>query len=134
LIAPLGFGIFALLMAIAFFFLVNKKIRVRQNAIVDIVLWSVLMANFFLPAMHERYLFVADVISWVYYVIKKRHKYVPLMTNLISLIAYFPFLFGIEPIPHEYAAFGYAALLALVTRQVFLDLEETEKAQTSLVA
>ncbi|MFA5235873.1 MAG: glycosyltransferase 87 family protein [Bacilli bacterium] len=134
LLAPLGFGIFALLMAVAFFFLVNKKIRVRKFSIVDIVLWSVLMANFFLPAMHERYLFIADVMSWVYYVIKKRHKYVPLMINLISLIAYFPFLFGIEPIPHEYAAFGYAALLALVTRQVFFDLEETERAQTSRLA
>lgn len=123
-----AFGLFALLMAVAFFYLVVRKWRVRSDTIIDVALWSLLMANFFLPAMHERYLYVADVLSLVYYIIKKRHKYVPLMVNLISLFAYFPFLFGMEPFPHQYVAIGYAVLLVLFTRQMFLDIETSNKA------
>jgi hypothetical protein len=58
-------ALFALLMAIAFFYLVIRKIKLRQSHIIDIALWSILMANFFLPAMHERYLYAADVLAIV---------------------------------------------------------------------
>ena len=122
MLAPYGVALFALLMAIAFFYLVIKKLRISKDSIIDIALWSVLMANFFLPAMHERYLYMADGLSLAYYITKKRHMWVPLLVNLISLFAYFPFLFGMEPVPHEYVAVGYAVLIVLFTRQVFNDL------------
>ena len=113
-------------MAIAFFYLVVRKLKLRQSHIVDIALWAILMSNFFLPAMHERYLYVADVLAIVYYAIKKRHFYVPLLVNMISLIAYFPFLFGIRDIPFDYIAIVYLALLTLFTRQVFRDIASPE--------
>lgn len=126
LLRDYGIALFALLMAIAFFYLVVRKLKLRQSHIVDIALWAVLMSNFFLPAMHERYLYVADVLAIVYYAIKKRHLYVPLLVNMISLIAYFPFLFGIRDIPFDYVAIVYLALLTLFTRQVFRDIASPE--------
>jgi Gpi18-like mannosyltransferase len=125
LLSEYGFALFAVLMAVAFFYLVIKKLRLHLENIVDIALWSVLMANFFLPAMHERYLYIADSLSLVYYLTKKRHMWVPLTVNLISLLAYFPFLFGLEPIDHSYVAIGYAIVLVLITRQVFKDVEQS---------
>jgi len=125
-------ALFALLMAIAFFYLVVRKIKLRQSHVIDIALWSILMANFFLPAMHERYLYAADVLAIVYYAIKKKHFYVPLLINMISLIAYFPFLFGIREIPFEYVAIVYMTVLVLFTRQVFRELSNPETEQIAI--
>jgi len=125
-----GLGLFAILMAAAFFYLLIRRFHVRKEAIVDVALWAILMANFFLPAMHERYLYVADVLSLAYYVIKKRHLYVPLTVNLISLVAYLPYITdGLEPFPHKYVAIGYALLIVFFTIRVFGDIGKAEQAK-----
>ena len=73
------------------------------------------MANFFLPAMHERYLFAADVIV-ILLVLQFGTKYfMVLLTQIISLLAYAPFIFSQTPIPHDEVAVGFLVTLVLAT-------------------
>jgi hypothetical protein len=88
------------------------------------------MANFFLPAMHERYLFAADVIIVLVAFQSMKSFYLILLTQAISLLAYGPFLFGLEPIRHEEVAIGFAFVLILTTYWLWHTLLK-DKAQRS---
>lgn len=49
---------------------------------------------FFLPGMHERYFFLADVLTVIYAIHRPRLWPVPLLVQAASLICYQPYLFG----------------------------------------
>ena len=72
----------------------KKKIKFDKKTIIDFGLWSILICTFFLPQMHERYLFMADVIGLLYFVIHKEKYYIPIIIELISLNGYMYLLFS----------------------------------------
>jgi Gpi18-like mannosyltransferase len=70
---------------------------------------------FLLPRMHERYVFLGDVLSIVYAFVVPRHAWLALLVIGASLFSYFPFLFGATPVPLAVAAMMLgAACLFLV--------------------
>ncbi len=115
-------GLFTSLIMAALLYITIRKIKISRDYIIDIALWCLLMANFFLPAMHERYLYVADSLSIAYFIIKKRHAYVPLLINMISLFAYLPFAFGMVSVPLEHVAFIYLSVLLVYSYQLNAEL------------
>lgn len=70
---------------------------------------------FLLPRMHERYVFLGDVLSIVYAFVVPRHAWLALLVVGASFFSYFPFLFGTAPVPLGVAAMMLgAACLFLV--------------------
>ncbi len=59
---------------------------------------SVLFPPFFLPGMHERYFFAADILALVYALSVPRGWVVALLMQFASASAYCPFLFGAVPV------------------------------------
>lgn len=110
-----AFGLFAFLMVLQLLMMMMVKVNLKKDHMLLLSYWSVLMANFFLPAMHERYLFAGDVIIVLVAFQSMRWFYLIGLTQAISLLAYTPFLFGIEPIRHEEVAFGFAMVLVITT-------------------
>jgi Gpi18-like mannosyltransferase len=55
---------------------------------------SSLLIPYFLPRMHERYFFLADVLCLLYAFYRPGRYYVPILTGLSSLFCYFYFLFS----------------------------------------
>lgn len=117
-------GLFAVLMAITLFRLMLRKVVIKRNVVIDIALWAVLMAVFFLPAMHERYLYIADVLSVGYYMIRHKNGWVPVLTITISTLSYFPFLFGHTPIDLKYVSILYFILLYKFTQVMFTEVQK----------
>ena len=111
----MAIGLFIVLMAIQFLMMVLTKVTLTMKPLMLLAYWSLLMANFFLPAMHERYLFAADVLILVIVFQFKSKFYLVLATQAISLLAYSPFIFSMEPIRHEDVALGFALTLILTT-------------------
>ena len=74
------------------YFVLKKSVNFDNQKIITFMLLSVLICNFFLPAMHERYLFLADVLSVIWYIFNKEKIFVPIGINLISLLIYMNFL------------------------------------------
>ena len=71
-----------------------KKIKFDNRAIIEFGIWSILIATFFLPHMHDRYMYMADVIGIVYLIYNKRKFYIPLIIELVSLYTYMYYLFN----------------------------------------
>jgi Gpi18-like mannosyltransferase len=111
----MAIGLFIVLMAIQFLMMLLTKVTLTMKPLLLLAYWILLMANFFLPAMHERYLFAADVLILVIVFQFKSKFYLVLATQAISLLAYLPFIFSMEPIRHEDVALGFALTLILTT-------------------
>jgi len=120
-------GLFAVLMAISLFRLMLRKVTIKRGIVIELALWSVLMAVFFLPAMHERYLYIADVLSIAYYMIRHKNGWVPIMTIGISTLSYFPFLFGQTPVDLKLVSLAYVVLLYKFTQVLFVDIQKASE-------
>lgn len=83
-----------------------------------------LLVPFTLPTMHERYFFLADILSLLLAITIPRLWLVPVLVILTSFFSYFPFLFGTAPVPLTILPFALMAALALLLREIFA----TEKA------
>ena len=71
-----------------------KKIEGKE--IISIGLLGVLITTYFLPFMHERYMFMADILSVIWYFLYRRKIYIPIIINLSSLAGYSVYLFGLD--------------------------------------
>ena len=77
-----------------------KKIKFNNKNILQLSLLSILICVFFLPCMHERYLFMADVISVIYVLIYRKGYIQTILINSISLLSYIYFIYGIKTFPN----------------------------------
>lgn len=118
--------LFGSLMALSLLLMTVHKVTLRKEHYLPLGIWAILMANFFLPAMHERYLFAADVIVAIYAFEKPKRLWLAFGVNLISLLAYFPYLFGFTPIPMAYVSAFYLFILIRFTAELFGELTKKE--------
>lgn len=81
-----------------------------------------ILVPFFLPAMHERYFYLADVLSVVAaFYFPRRLWPVPLLVQFASFLSYTPFLFGRSAVDLRWLALAMLAALILVTRELLLE-------------
>jgi Gpi18-like mannosyltransferase len=86
----------------------------RSEWLVSWALLSVLFPPFFLPGVHERYFFAADVLSLVYAFYIPRRWAVALWVQIASGAAYAPYLFGTQLVPYWCLALVMAAAIVWV--------------------
>ena len=101
------------------FMVLYKKIKFDKQQIIEFGLWSVMIATFLLPHMHDRYLFAGDILSVLYCIYNKDKLYVPIGISLISMYGYTGFLFGKNPVPIQYLSFMYLILIFIVTKDIY---------------
>lgn len=70
----------------------NKNLK--QNDVLSLSLLSILLCVFFLPCMHERYLYLADILSVIYAAINRNKIIYPIVINSVSFFSYSLTLFG----------------------------------------
>ena len=73
--------------------LVARRARMHPDRIVTAATVFAILAPFFLPGMHERYFYLADVMALVLAFFRPRLWPVPLLVQAASFLAYEPFLF-----------------------------------------
>lgn len=83
-LAVLGAGALVLL---SLGFLCGRKFRFTQGTVVSLALYFVLLVPYFLPHMHERYFYPADVLSVAFAFCYPKKFYVPVVTGLCSAYA-----------------------------------------------
>jgi Gpi18-like mannosyltransferase len=92
--------------------------RVQRENLLHLALLFALLEPFFLPRMHERYFFAADVLALLYAFCTPSRWYVALWVEAASWLSYFPFLFSEEPVDLGYVA----ALMAAALMVLLIDL------------
>ena len=109
----------AILVTIAYL-VYNKKTKFDKNAIIEFALLSILITTFFLPQMHERYLFMGDVIALLYLVINVKKYYVPIMIEFISLNGYMYLLFSGFAINFSTLSIAFLVLIVLYFKDMYV--------------
>lgn len=96
--------------------LARRNRRLTEPQIVVLVTATVLAVPFFLPQMHERYFYLADVMTIVASFYLRRFWPVAVAVSAGSLLAYAPFLWRTTPVPLPLVAF--LELLAVIATLV----------------
>ena len=89
---------------------------------------SVVIMPYFLPKMHDRYFFAADVISIIFAFYFPRYFFVSIIVGMVSFFSYFPFLFGQQMIPLKYLAIILAIIIIVLVQHLIsmFQLDETQ--------
>ena len=112
--------IFTMMIFVTIAFLVfHKKVKFDNTAIIEFGLLSILIACFFLPQMHERYLYMADILGIVYLCIDKKRFYIPLSIILISLNGYMYLLFGGFALSFNLLSILYLIILVIYSNNIY---------------
>ena len=90
-----------------------RRQKLDPAHIVVLATTVVLAVPFFLPEMHERYFFLADVLTIVLALYVRRYWLVAVVVSACSLLSYWPFLWSQTPVSLPLVA--VAELLAMVT-------------------
>jgi Gpi18-like mannosyltransferase len=102
--------------------LVKSKRAVDRDVIVQLALIFVLAVPYFLPKMHERYFYLADVLSIVYAFYFPMYFYVPIVVIFCSFLSYLPYLFGIE-IPLNLVSLILGLMVVIVAKHFIESIE-----------
>lgn len=103
----LALGIFMIVL----YYIGRKKLIITPKFMLLLGGFVGLLAPFFLPHMHERYSFFAEVLLLFYGFMEPKKLYIPLLQMLTSFIGYSMFLSGNWDLPLAYMAFVNLALL-----------------------
>ena len=95
------------------FFCIYKKVEFNQEKILYLGLWFLIIVTYLLPGMHERYLFVGEVLSVILFIAYRKFGYMALLVNLISIFTYVFFLIMKINI-YGYILFGLSIIYGMV--------------------
>jgi len=127
-------GIVVSLVLVAFV-LVKSFLRFKNNrqlTSTEILILPVLVAFILpmtLPFMHERYLFLAEILAFVWLVAypSKETIFIALGMQAMAYFVYMPYLFNFEPVPRGIMALMNIGLLYLVTKAYFTAPKELKQ-------
>lgn len=103
------------------------KDKFDNKRIITLGLLSMVICYFFLPCMHERYMYGADVLSVIWFIIYKRNIFIPIIINLCSLITYIFYLYNIDYFYMDLAYRFFPPFLLVSILLLVLELFNNEK-------
>ncbi len=109
-VGQFGVPLAIMLLGTLAWYVASKRFKITDTFIVTLALFSVSLALYTLPHMHERYGYLVDMLVIVYALQRPEKTWVAVCYILISLITYMPFLVGAYVLPFPFLA---AVLLAL---------------------
>ena len=107
-----AFGFLALIFVWCFL----RRRSLSREALLIVTLLICVAVPFFLPHMHDRYFFLADVLSVALAVVLPRLSFVPVCVSFASLLGYHAYLRMRYLLPMRY---GAAALLVVIVTLIF---------------
>ncbi len=125
-----GIGLTVAVCALILWVILHNKITLDNEKILELVLLFAIVMTFFLPSMHERYLFVAEILGVLYYLVYRKHGTIILFINICAVITYMSFA-GTTGGWFDYhlLALVEVFLLAYFTKQVLTDGKKDQKAE-----
>lgn len=109
--------------AMVFFFVTvgyKSQAQLTNQRLIELATLSVLIVPYFLPKMHDRFFFPADIISILLGFYFPKRFLAPVIVGLVSFFSYLPFLFGYEVIPLRYLALILLAVIVWLTHHCYL--------------
>ena len=111
--------------------ILKSKAKLTADLLLQLTLLCFLLIPFFLPKMHDRYFFPADVLSIIFAFYFPKYFFIPCVVILASFFAYQPTLFNAEPVPMSILAVGIFTMLVIVARDAVIHLLTPELADNT---
>jgi Gpi18-like mannosyltransferase len=102
-------------------YFIHHKTDVTAKNMVHLAFLSNLFIPFFLPKMHERYFFGADVFVVVYVLYFPHRWFVLPLVGVCTTLSYLPFLFGVEDIPFRLLTVVVGAIVLLTLKDFVVE-------------
>ncbi len=106
---------------LAILFIYKNRGKLGLTELFDVLFVFSLIFPFFLPRMHERYFYLAEILSVIYVLIHKG-RFLPLLINLTSFSCYCAFLFGYRISSLSYLAIANFIIIIYVAYRFYIDL------------
>lgn len=103
-------------------FIITYKFTINNKIILQLAILSILICNYFLPSMHERYIYMAGILSIVYFFIDRTKWYIPLGTISISCFCYMNYLFNYLMFPKQIMAIVFSLIVLKLTIDLIKDI------------
>jgi len=113
-----GIGLAGLFVVLVSVLVRASKREFTSDILLKVTLVFALAIPFLLPEMHERYFYLADVVSIIYAFYFPRYFFIPVIIQLCSLISYAPYFLNRQVVSLSYAAVG----VLVITVITFVDL------------
>jgi len=107
---------YSAIVILSFVVFISRR-KMTHEILVKLALVFVLMVPFLLPEMHDRYFYLADVISLIYAFYFPDYFYIAVLNQIFSLISYIPFLVHVN-INQQYVALIVLALVFITIRDL----------------
>ena len=109
----------AAVIALLYFIYVCRDRVVSVSDYIYIAFLFSFIIPFLLPRMHDRYFFVADVLSFLVFMVNKKRWFVPVVTVMCSYISYTYFVMGGKAIfEHKYAVIAAIFVVLIVAKDL----------------
>jgi len=125
IMAPLGIILAIAVLSTLILSVGQSRVKITPPLLILLATLVVLLMPYFLPKMHDRYFFAADMISILYGFYFPPYFFVPVAINLVSLFSYFPFLWGVEVIPLKILSLVLAGVMGVLVYHLRIALAET---------
>jgi Gpi18-like mannosyltransferase len=125
-----GIGLAALAVALVGILLLWSKPTLTPTVVLHMSLVCVLAIPFLLPEMHERYFYLADVVSVIYAFYIPRSFYMPIIMQLASLLSYAPYLLNSAPISLSYVAVAILGILLIASAKLVTAVRHNKVGRT----
>src|SRR6266581_3747348 len=104
------------------FLIVASKKQLTSAIILKVALVFALAIPFLLPEMHERYFYLADVLSIIYAFYFPRYFFIAVIMQLCSLLSYAPYFLQTSIVNLAYVAFAVLVITVITTADLILTL------------
>lgn len=109
-----------------------KKIEFSKKDIINIGIWSILVSTFFLPYMHERYIYMAEILSIIYLLIYGiKRSYVLICLQICSICTYILFLWKVNLIPIQILSCINLLVILLLSIDIFCEMKKKLKREVT---
>ena len=113
LLSKLGIAAAFIFLLVLFAYCWNQRKRLNQKTLLTCSLLIAVTVPFLLPHMHDRYFFIADVLSVAFAFTAPKLLHIPVLTSFASLLGYHAYLKMRYLLPMRYGAF--ALLLVIIS-------------------
>lgn len=122
-VSDAGLYLAIILLAILAFYLYSKSFELTNEIVILIALFSVSIACYTLPHMHDRYGMLIDLLAIIYLVLKPSK--IPMYVSLcvVTILTYMKFLIGTHVAEFWMVAVAMLAIIVYMGRELFFLVE-----------
>lgn len=122
-----GLAVSLVICMVVLYYVIEKKIKWNKEKIVTLALWFLVILTFTLPCMHERYLFIGEILSIIYYICYRKNGLLVAFININAIVTYSIYLFGYVDINTDLISMVYLLVILYFSKNTFELLESNSK-------